>query len=145
SGSAAGGVNVLATQAARIDATGVALQPAGPKADANQFVRAISRVPRSLALDFRQAVPGTLLDHNGLGTGLTHRLPGTGSKLLPHDKNLLLDAEEGLLVLQTTNTDINTSYRLWHGEYLGVRLADLGFTGKEDFAITVVVPDIPDL
>ena len=57
----------------------------------------------------------------------------------------MLDAEEGLLVLQTTNTDINTSYRLWHGEYLGVRLADLGFTGKEDFAITVVVPDIPDL
>jgi hypothetical protein len=31
------------------------------------------------------------------------------------------------------------------GEYLGVRLADLGFTGAEDFAVTVAIPKIPAL
>ena len=29
------------------------------------------------------------------------------------------------------------------GEYLGVRLADLGFTGAEDFAISATIPQIP--
>jgi ferric-dicitrate binding protein FerR (iron transport regulator) len=138
-------VSVQEKQAARIDASGVALQPA----DGNQFVRAIvpapKIVPRSFALDFRQAVEGTLLDGAGLGTGLTYRLPGTGKKLQDQDKKLRIDLQEGRLELTTTNTDLNTTFRLDWGEYLGVKLADLGFTGKEDFAITVVVPDIPEL
>jgi hypothetical protein len=145
-GAAPGGMlNVEAKQAARMDAQGVSLQAA----DATQFVRAIvpapQIVPRTLALDFRKPVAGTLLDAKGLGTGLTQRLPGTGYKLHLHDANLRLDPDAGQLLLTTTNTDLNTSFRLWVGEYLGVRLADLGFTGNEDFAITVVVPDIPDL
>jgi ferric-dicitrate binding protein FerR (iron transport regulator) len=145
----AGSVSVLETQAARIDATGVALQPADKAPDAGQFVRAIVPppriVPRTFALDFRQAVRGTVLDASGTGTGLAYRLPGTGARLPTHDANLRLEVEQGRLELTTTNTDLNTSYRLDWGEYLGVRLADLGFTGKEDFAITVVVPDIPEL
>jgi hypothetical protein len=31
------------------------------------------------------------------------------------------------------------------GEYLGVRLSDLGFTGKEDFEISATIPNIPGL
>jgi hypothetical protein len=142
-------VSVQEKQAARIDATGVALQPAVKSPESNQFVRAIvpapKIVPRVFGLDFRQAVAGTLLDAAGMGTGFTHRLPGTGKRLLNADKNLRLDLEEGRLELTTTNTDLNTSFRLDWGEYLGVRLSDLGFTGKEDFAITVAVPDIPEL
>jgi hypothetical protein len=145
-GAKSGMVSVQAKQAARIDAKGVALQPAEQGQDINQFVRAIPQfVPRTLTLDFRQAVPGSLLDAAGLGTGLTHRLPGTGKKLLAQDRYLQLDPVEGLLLLTTTNTDLNTSFRLDWGEYLGIRLADLGFTGREDFALTVVVPDIPEL
>jgi hypothetical protein len=142
-------VSVEEKQAARIDKSGVALQPADKGPDANQYVRAIvpapKIVPRTFTLDFRQAVAGTLLDAAGAGTGLAHRLPGTGKRLLAHDENLRLNLQEGRLELTTTNTDLNTSYRLSWGEYLGVKLADLGFTGKEDFDITVVVPDIPEL
>jgi ferric-dicitrate binding protein FerR (iron transport regulator) len=148
----AGGVKSLTEkQAARIDAKGVALQPPAQAPDANQFVRAIvpppKIVPQTMVLDFHQSVPGTLLDKNGLGTGLTHRLPGTGKLLREkeNDANLQLDVEEGRLLVTTTNSDLNTSYKLGRGEYLGVRLSDLGFTGKEDFAITVVVPKIPAL
>jgi hypothetical protein len=142
-----GTVSVQEKQAARIDATGVSLQPAG--ADPGPFVRTIvpapKIVPRTLTLDFRSDVPGTLADTTGQGTGLTHRLPGTGKALPPHDRHLRLNRALGQLELTTTNTDLNTSFQLERGEYLGVRLADLGFTGKEDFALTVVVPDIPDL
>ena len=31
------------------------------------------------------------------------------------------------------------------GEYLGVRLADLGFTGAEDFEISATIPEHPGL
>jgi hypothetical protein len=142
-------VSVEEKQAARIDARGVALQAPNKGPDVSQFVRAIvparKIVPSTLALDFRRGLSGTLLDKNGLGTGLSHRLPGTGKLLQEHDENLQLDPDEGRLLLTTTNSDLNTTYRLGRGEYLGVRLADLGFTGSEDFAITVVVPDIPVL
>src|SRR5439155_3091977 len=81
----------------------------------------------------------------GLPTGLTHRLPGTGSRLPEHDPNLRLDTARSLLELTTTESDINRQFKLHQGEYLGVRLADLGFTGKEDFAVTANIPDIPAL
>jgi hypothetical protein len=145
----AGAVSVQAKQAARINAAGVALNQTGPGLDVKQFVRAIvpppKIVPRILALDFRQAVAGTIQDAAGLGTGMTHRLPGTGKKLLANDENLGLDEAQGQLALKTTKSDLNTSSRLDWGEYLGVRLAELGFTGKEDFAVTVVLPSIPEL
>src|SRR5262249_42757931 len=88
---------------------------------------------------------GTVRDRNGVGTGLTHRLPGTGRRLPAQDPNLRLDPARGLLELTTTDSDLNTQYKLFQGEYLGVRLSDLGFTGKEDFAVTVTVLNIPDL
>src|SRR5262249_1599824 len=98
-----------------------------------------------LRLTFERPVRGSIRGADGAGTGLTHRLPGTGSRLADPDANLLLDAARGRLRLTTTNSDINTQYQLHHGEYLGVRLSRLGFTGGEDFAVTATIPNIPAL
>ncbi len=74
---------------------------------------------------------------------MTHRLPGTGRRFKIRDENLKLAA--GHLELTTTNSDLNTQFKLEQGEYIGIKLTDLGFTGAEDFAVTVVVPSIPAL
>jgi FecR protein len=130
-------------QAARIDVEGVALKQ---EPDSKPFVRDIPViVPRTLMLDFNRSIEGTIRDKTGLGTGLTHRLPGTGRDLKPNDDNLFLNLAEGQLEVKTTKSDINTQFLLKQGEYLGIKLTDLGFTGTEDFALTVVVPHIPEL
>ncbi len=53
--------------------------------DTVSYVRAILpppvRVARTVNLDFASPARGTVLDVLGRGTGLTHRLPGTGSAL----------------------------------------------------------------
>lgn len=135
-------------QVARLDGGKVALRPADPKSE-HRFVRAIvpppAVVPRVLALDFRHPAAGSLQDADGHGIGLTQRLPGTGSQLAVRDENLRLNAGKGQLELTTTNSDVNRQFQLGHGEYLGVRLADLGFTGAEDFAVSVTIPDMPAL
>ncbi len=142
-----GGVGLTRDQAARIAGGKVRLGPAGAGAD--QFVRAIAPPPvvrpRTLRLTFDRADAGGVRDAEGRGTGLTHRLPGTGGRLPRHDPNLRLDTARSRLELTTTNSDLNTQFRLHHGEYLGVRLSDLGFTGREDFAVTATIPDIPAL
>ena len=104
-----------------------------------------SRVPRTLHLDFASPIPGTLRDAQGRGIGLTHRLPGTGTGLPERDPNLRLRPDRRALELTTTRSDLNTQDRMATGEYLGVRLADLGFTGTEDFEIRATIPDIPGL
>jgi hypothetical protein len=117
--------------------------------DAGPFVRAIVPppviVPQTSTLDFRKARANTLQDLSGVGTGLTHRLPGTGQRLPARDPNLRLDPGQGCLELTTTDSDINRQSKVDQGEYLGVRLSDLGFTGKEDFAATALIPNIPAL
>jgi hypothetical protein len=146
---AASGVTLHQNQAARIDGRTVALQPHSSNGDAGRYIRAIVPpplvTPRTLALDFSQAIDGTLQDAQGRGIGLTHRLPGTGENLPIHDPNLQLDLRSGSLLLTTTRSDINTQDHMPTGEYLGVRLADLGFTGREDFAMTATIPNIPGL
>jgi hypothetical protein len=116
---------------------------------AGPFVRAIVPPPvirpRTLRLTFDRPAEGALRDAGGLGTGLTHRLPGTGHDLPERDPNLRLDTAGHRLELTTTNSDINRQFQLGHGEYLGVRLSDLGFTGTEDFAVTATIPNIPAL
>jgi hypothetical protein len=140
-------VSIREHQSARMSGNRVALQPEGPEPDS--FVRAIVPppviVPRTLVLDFRHAVEGSLQDAAGLGTGLTQRLPGTGERLPAHDPHLRLNLDKGRLELTTTENDLNGRYKLFQGEYPGVRLADLGFTGKEDFAVTTVIANIPSL
>lgn len=113
-----------------------------------RFVRAIRPAPvirpHAHTLDFRAPMPGTLLDRDGRGTGLPVRLPGTGADLPDRDPNLRLNPDRGL-ELTTTNSDINRQVGLGTGEYFGLRLADLGFTGREDFEVAADFTDIPAL
>jgi hypothetical protein len=143
------GVKIRQDQTARIDGRIVAPRFAAPHADSVKYVRVIEPppvlTPRTLRLDFTSPVPGTLQDQHGQGIGLTHRLPGTGGDLPECDPNLLLHTDRGALELTTTRSDINTQDRMETGEYLGVRLSDLGFTGKEDFEIRATIPRIPGL
>jgi ferric-dicitrate binding protein FerR (iron transport regulator) len=144
----AGPVSLTQNQAARIAAGKV--QPVEPGVGADQFVRAIVPLPvfreRQLRLTFGQPVEGSISDAGGLGSGLTDRLPGTGRDLPANDPNLQLDMARGLLELTTTRSDINwRGVNLPQGEYLGVRLSSAGFTGKEDFAVTAKIPNMPAL
>jgi hypothetical protein len=143
------GVTVHQDQTAQIDGRTVALETSRKDTDETKYVRAITPppvvTPRTLGLDFSHPVAGTLLDATGQGVGLTHRLPGTGAGLPARDSNLRLQSEKGALELTTTRSDLNTQERLATGEYLGVRLADLGYTGREDFEISATIADIPGL
>ena len=142
-------ISVIQNQSARIDVDKVSvnadMDAAGPK----KFVRHIQALPiiapRILHLDFQRPIPGTLSDALGQGTGLTHRLLGTGEKLLSNDIHLKLNSMDKQLELTTTNSDINRRFHVDEGEYLGFKLSELGFTGVEDFAITVTLPNIPAL
>lgn len=139
-------VSLQERQGARIDVEGVVLKQAQPVPETKPFVRDIPViVPRRMSLDFQRPIPETLCDAGGRGLGLTHRLPGTGRRLKTNDDNLFLNVAERQLELKTTNSDLNTKYKLDQGEYLGIKLTDLGFTGTEDFALMVVVPNIPAL
>jgi hypothetical protein len=143
------GVTVHQDQTAQIDGRTVALEASGLATDDRKYVRAITpppvRIPRTLHLDFTRPSPATLLDVDGLGIGLTHRLPGTGTDLPVRDPNIRLRPGRRALELTTTRSDLNTQERLSTGEYLGVRLAELGFTGNEDFEISATLHDIPGL
>ena len=143
------GVTIRQDQAARLDGRTVDREPPGPGEDPVKYVRVIEPppvlTPRTLRLDFSGPVAGTIQDGQGHGIGLTRRLPGTGSDLPEDDPNLRLRADRQALELTTTRSDINTQDRMATGEYLGVRLRDLGFTGSEDFEIQATIPSIPGL
>jgi ferric-dicitrate binding protein FerR (iron transport regulator) len=142
-------VNLTEHQAARMASGQITVQPLPPAAAASRFVRTITPapliVPRTLRLAFDRASDQGIKDQAGRGTGLTDRLPGTGTLLPDWDTNLRLNTDRSQLELTTTNSDLNTQYKLHQGEYPGVRLSALGFSGKEDFAVTVTIPDIPAL
>ncbi len=142
-------LSLTRNQAARIADGQVTLRDAAPGGNEGRFVRAILPPPvvrpRTRRLTFDRPADGTLRAADGSGTGLTDRLPGTGGRLPERDPNLRLNAAREQLELTTTNSDINTQYKLGHGEYLGMRLSDLGFTGEEDFALTATFPNIPAL
>jgi ferric-dicitrate binding protein FerR (iron transport regulator) len=142
-------VSLAQHQGAQIANGKIHRRAAAPATGAGQFVRAIVPSPviraRSCQLRFDQAQERGLRDAVGQGTGLTYRLPGTGSRWPDLDPNLRLDTRKARLELTTTNSDLNTQYKLSQGEYLGVRLADVGFTGKEDFAVAATFLDIPAL
>ena len=59
------------------------------------------------SLGFSRSVAGTLQDKDGIGTGFTHRLPGTGSALAEQDSNIDVDLATGRMLLSTTNADFN--------------------------------------
>jgi hypothetical protein len=142
-------VSLTRDQAARIADGKVTVEPARPEDGPDRFVRsivpALVLTPRTLKLTFDRPAASGICDTAGNFIGLTNRLPGTGLDLPDHDPHLRLDPNKGQLELTTTDSDLNTRYQLGHGEYLGVRLADLGFTGGEDFAVSVTTLDIPAL
>ncbi len=143
------GVTILQDQAVRLDGRTMDRTPADRVDGPTKYVRTIEPqpvfVPRTLRFEFNDPSPGTLRDAEGRGIGLTHRLPGTGGNLPGSDPNLRLRPDRRALELTTTRSDINTQDRMPTGEYLGVRLSDLGFTGAEDFEIRVTLPNIPGL
>jgi hypothetical protein len=118
----------------------------GPPED---FVRAIVPppliAPRQLRLTFDGSISNGLCDRNGQRTGFTHRLSGTGGQLPVNDPNLHLNTATGHLELTTTRSDLNGQQQLALGEYLGIRLSDLGFTGNEDFRVSATIPNSPEL
>jgi FecR protein len=143
------GITIRQDQAARLDGGTVDRAAPYPSGDPVRYIRVIEPppiiTPRTLLLDFSRPVPGTILDAQGRGIGLSRRLPGTGADLPERDPNLRLDTDRRALELTTTRSDINTQDGMPTGEYLGVRLRDLGFTGAEDFEIKATIPNIPGL
>lgn len=139
-------VSVRESQTVRIGSAGIVFSPA---TDTSRYVRVIVPtpiiVPRTRTLNFRKSAEGTLTDKSGLGTGFTHRLPGTGSSLAERDPNLQLLPVAGQFRLTTTQSDLNGQEKLGQGEYIGIRLTDLGFTGSEDFAVTAEFTNAPAL
>jgi hypothetical protein len=149
SGAVASSLTLHENEAAQIEERTVAIRSGGGGGDDTAYVREIVPPPivmqRTLRLDFSAPVAGTLLDVDGRGVGLTHRLAGTGGGLPAQDANLRLNAKRSALELTTTRSDINTQLGMETGEYLGVLLSELGFTGSEDFAISATIPEIPGL
>jgi hypothetical protein len=142
-------VTLNQNQSITIDGRTAALELTDSKESSVRFVRSIEPspvvTPRTFRLDFTHSSTGSILDAEGRGIGLTHRLPGTGGALPRRDPNLRLQIGSGVLNLTTTRSDINTQDRMPTGEYLGVRLTDLGFTGREDFEFSATIPKIPSL
>lgn len=95
------------------------------------------------SLDFSSAVAGTLQDVNGQGTGFTVRLANTGGAIGQNDPNLLLDRRLGVLRMTSTNGDINGQRDLPTLCFIGVDLAELGFTGMQDFHLTASFVNVP--
>jgi hypothetical protein len=142
------GTTIHQDQTARIEGQAV-VETAAQLAEQVRYVRAIEPppvlLPRSQRLDFARPVTGSVRDRSGLGIGLSHRLPGTGAALPESDPNLRLLPERKALELTTTRSDLNTQENMPTGEYLGFRLAELGFTGIEDFQISATMPNIPGM
>lgn len=93
-------------------------------------------------LDFTAPTPGTLLDRNGVGTGFTTRLDGTGLSFGATDPQMELDAASGTLRLTSTRSDLNGQQTLAQGVYPGMRLSSFGFTGAQDFCVSARFTDV---
>ncbi len=116
-------------------------------AEASFDVAVSSRtVLRRLELDFTAAGVAGLRDGAGRFTGLTARLPGTGAGAPLNDPLLNLNtAGAGVLALTTTQSDYNGGAGLAGNRSVGLALAELGFTGAQDFAVTAQFAPLPAL
>ena len=73
----------------------------------NVVTAPISKFEKVVLLNFEQAIPGGIRDKNGLGTGFSDWLPGTGGSIPRHDPNLDLQAMPGYLSFTSQRADIN--------------------------------------
>jgi hypothetical protein len=92
-----------------------------------------------LVLTFDEAVPGTIADVNAIGTGFTHRLPGSGGSLGDNDPSLQLQASQGRLLMYSTQTDINGGVNLGYLEAPGTFLPGVG---TSDIRVVSVFRDV---
>ena len=97
-----------------------------------------ANVVRRVNLGFNAPATSGIQDASGQFTGFTSRLPGTGAALPAFHPNLRLDSADGMLELVTTQGDFNGQAGLSNASAPGISLADLGFTGTEDFSVNVV-------
>lgn len=97
-------------------------------------------------LEFTAAGVAGLRDGAGLFTGLTARLPGTGTAVPAWDGALALEtAGTGALALTSTQADFNGGAGAAVNRSVGLALSELGFTGTEDFAVAAVFRAPPTL
>ncbi len=93
----------------------------------------------SATLTFDSARPNTITDTVGLGTGFTHRLPGTGDSLPLHDPNMTLVPGSSLLTLESTRADINHRVNLGGLEAPGFFLPGVA---SQDVSISALFRDV---
>lgn len=99
----------------------------------------------TLTLNFSSS-GGTILDTNGVGTGFTARMDGTGQNYTNNDPNLNLNTAGGVLQMLTSpGSDINFQVGMSNATIVGINLADLGFTGGNDFSVTANFVNITNL
>ncbi len=100
------------------------------------LITASSLSASTLSLTFTNS-GGTILDRNGVGTGLTARMPGTGSDVSANDTNLTLNTAAGVLTLHTSpGADFNGQAGMSNATVVGLNLSSLGFHGTNDFVAT---------
>ena len=88
------------------------------------------------ALTFTSAVPNTIRDTAGNGTGFTTRLPGTGGSIAVNDPNFTLNPGSGTLTWRTVASDLNGQGNLAAGDYMGFPLSAAGVTLNQDFTVS---------
>ncbi len=109
------------------------------------LVQAASTQASSLTLNFSTA-GGTVLDTNGVGTGFTARLSGTGADITGNDTNLLLNTGAGFLTMHTSpGADFNGQVAMSGASVPGVMLSTLGYTGANDFTATATFINLTNL
>jgi hypothetical protein len=87
-----------------------------------------------------------VLDANGVGSGFTARLPGSGASITGSDGNLLLRTNTGLLQLRASpGADFNGPANMAGATAVGINLADLGFSGENDFVASATFINITNL
>lgn len=86
--------------------------------------------------NFSATGAGGILDQNGIGTGLTTRLGGTGASIPASDPNLLLDTTTGVLNITSPTYDFNGQLLMDSAEAPGFKLSAIGFNGIQDFTVT---------
>lgn len=95
---------------ARLTATGTTLNGTEGTLFSGTVATFTDGNPDAGSLIFDSSAPETIADRNGLGTGFTDRLPGTGFDIPANDPNLDLSSNPGLLLLTSTYADINQNY-----------------------------------
>src|SRR3989442_8661110 len=99
----------------------------------------------TLTLNFSSA-GGAILDTNGVGTGFTARMPGTGANITNNDPTLLLNTGGGVLQMHTSpGADFSGQVAMADATVVGINLSDLGFNGGNDFSATAAFVNITNL